>query len=77
MDRRANTADDARAMTTMLRHQQRSGRFGREVPHEDVQHYEAHEREEVDYVIDPDAVAAAILERLVAGRTFPTLPPKP
>jgi hypothetical protein len=78
MDRRAHRADATDAMTTMLRHQQRSGRFGREVRGDDAQTDDAHERNErVGYVIDPDAVAAAIVKRLVAGRTFPTLLPKP
>jgi hypothetical protein len=30
--------------------------------------------ETVGYVIDPDAVAAAIIDRLMAGRTFPMRP---
>ena len=65
-------------MTTMLRYQQRVGRFGREVRDEDVRTEATREHTRgVNYVIDPDAVAAAIVERLVAGRTFPALPPKP
>jgi hypothetical protein len=63
------------------------GRFGREVPGpatDDVQTADARKTmqtddaleraETVGYVIDPDAVAAAIIDRLMAGRTFPTRP---
>ena len=60
-------------MTTMLTYQQRAGRFGREVRGDD----ETGTTVENDgggkavYVIDADAVAEAIVERLVAGRTIP------
>jgi hypothetical protein len=65
-------------MTTMLTHQQRAGRFGREVRGDEIQQDDARERTgRVDYVIDPDAVAAAIVERLAAGRTIPVAAPKP
>ena len=60
------------------------GRFGRDVPGpaaEDVQMADARTTmpsdgalecaETVGYVIDPDAVAAAIIDRLMAGRTLP------
>jgi hypothetical protein len=68
-------------MTTMLRYQQRAGRFGREVRGDDVQTDDARMGidadgagggfETVGYVIDADAVAAAIVDRLIAGRTVP------
>ena len=60
------------------------GRFGRDVPGvapDDVQMADARTTmqtddalegaENVGYVIDPDAVAAAIIDRLMAGRTLP------
>ena len=60
------------------------GRFGRDVPGlatDDVQMADARttmqsddaspRAETVGYVIDPDAVAAAIIDRLMAGRTLP------
>ena len=60
------------------------GRFGRDVPgpaaddaqmadaRTTMQSDDAPERAEaLGYVIDPDAVAAAIVDRLLAGRTFP------
>jgi hypothetical protein len=83
MDRDPKRADAAHAMTTLLRYQQRAGRFGRAVPCEDVEKYEtgtpmAKDEEPtltLGYVIDADAVAAAIVDRLVAGRTI--TPPKP
>jgi hypothetical protein len=81
-------ADAAHAMQTVTRYPQdldeaARGRFGRDVPGvEDVQMADARttmrsddalERAEtVGYVIDPDAVAAAIIDRLMAGRTLPT-----
>jgi ATP-dependent helicase YprA (DUF1998 family) len=71
MNRDSKRADAARTMTTLLRHQQRAGRFGRELRGDDVETYD--DREEpvsLGYVVDPDAVAAAIVERLVAGRTL-------
>jgi hypothetical protein len=81
MDRDRKPADAARAMTTLLRYQQRAGRFGRAVPSEDVEPDETRTPMTQDeersltagYVIDADAVAEAIITRLVAGRTI--LPP--
>jgi len=78
MHRRAKPADAADAMTTMLRNQQRAGRFGREVRGDEVQTENTAGGERfatVGYVIDPDAVAAAIVDRLVAGRTIRDLRP--
>ena len=72
-------ADAVPAMTTLLRHQhqQRAGRFGRAVPSDDVETPAKEaptttDAPRVDYVIDADAVAGAILARLVAGRTIRT-----
>ena len=67
-------------MTTLLRYQQRTGRFGRAVPSEYVETHgtgmPTPEDEEpslpAGYVIDADAVAEAIIDRLVAGRTLKT-----
>jgi hypothetical protein len=71
MDPGENGADVARAMTTLLRYQKRAGRFGREVRSEDSELDAAIERSELaGYVVDADAVAAAIVERLLAGRTL-------
>jgi hypothetical protein len=83
MDRDSKRADAAHAMTTLLRYQQRAGRFGRTMPSEDVEPYETgtpmpNDEEpalSAGYVIDADAVAEAIIARLVAGRTI--APPKP
>ncbi len=61
-------ADAPRAMRSMTRQEDLDaatrGRFGRDVqaPPERV--------ETVGYVIDPDAVAAAIVDRLLAGRAL-------
>jgi hypothetical protein len=59
-------------MTTMLTYQQRAGRFGREVRGDDDTGttMENDGGGKAVYVIDADAVAAAIVERLVAGRTL-------
>ena len=64
-------------MTTLLRYQQRAGRFGRALPSEDVEPYETRTpmpdedpSTTAGYVIDADAVAEAIIARLVAGRTL-------
>jgi hypothetical protein len=55
-------------MTTLLRYQKRAGRFGREIRSEDSELDAAIERSELaGYVVDADAVAAAIVERLLAG----------
>lgn len=68
-------------MTTVLRHHQRAGRFGREIRSEDAQMPDATTKDTggadapfdvAGYVIDPDAVAAAIIGRLVAGGTIPS-----
>jgi hypothetical protein len=84
MDRGTRAADAADAMTTVIRHHKRAGRFGREI-REDAPMRDAATTIEtggadapsdaVSYVIDPDAVADAIISRLVAGRTIP--PPGP
>jgi hypothetical protein len=76
MDRDPKRADAAHAMTTLLRYQQRAGRFGRAVPSEDVETRTPMPKDEeptpaVGYVVDADAVAEAIIARLVAGRTLP------
>jgi hypothetical protein len=86
MDRAARPADAAHAMTTALEQQQRVGRFGREIRGEDVHMDDPMTRMETDdagdhfdtagYVIDVDAVAAAIVDRLLAGRTIAAAPPK-
>jgi hypothetical protein len=80
MDRDSKPADAAHTMTTLLRYQQRAGRFGRELRGDDVETQETSPAMEKDddrerpatlgYVVDADAVAAAIVERLLAGRTF-------
>jgi hypothetical protein len=58
-------------MTTLLRHEKRAGRFGREIRSEDSELDAAIERSELaGYVVDADAVAAAIADRLLAGRTL-------
>jgi hypothetical protein len=86
MDDERTLADVARAMTTVLRYQQRTGRFGREVRSDyDVHADRARMAMETDgageptpaasYVVDADAVAAAIVERLLAGRTLKPPPP--
>ena len=83
------SADAGHAMQTTLRYEQQDertrlgqqGRFGRAHPAEDVHVADAETMSEPDgereryarYTVDPDAVARAILERLVAGRTWPAL----
>ena len=61
-------------MTTVLRHQQRAGRFGREIRGDDTTNAiaaDAGESSEIaGYVIDERAVADAIVDRLHAGRSF-------
>jgi hypothetical protein len=79
-------ADAAHAMQTLTRYQRQAarGRFGRDVPGlaaDDVQMADARTTMQTDdvperavamgYLIDPDAVAAAIIDRLMAGRTLP------
>jgi len=69
-------ADADLAMNTTLDHQQRKGRFGRAVTSDDARAAGAaadgpDERfTTLDYVVDPTAVADAIVERLLAGRTL-------
>lgn len=63
-------------MTTMLTYRQRAGRFGREVRGDEVHAEDAKTTIVMEgamtagYAIDADAVAAAIVDRLVAGRTL-------
>ena len=78
MDHDPKPADAAHAMTTLLRYQQRAGRFGRAVPSEEVETDETRtamttgeERSQAaSYEIDADAVAEAIIARLFAGGTL-------
>jgi hypothetical protein len=80
MDRDSKGADAPHTMTTLLRYQQRAGRFGREIRGEDVETYDTgtamdkHDQrgasQTLGYVVDADAVAAAIVDRLLAGRTL-------
>jgi hypothetical protein len=80
MSRADEPADAARAMTTVLQKQQRrSGRFGRRLFDADLGMDDlgtpADERDEerlelTGYVVDVDAVATAIIARLIAGRTL-------
>ena len=68
-------------MTTVLRYHKRAGRFGREVRDDQAQTTETRPGMEADrspsgcsgpvgYAIDADAIAAAIIDRLVAGGTI-------
>jgi hypothetical protein len=84
------SADAVHAMPALTRYEVQDrtarGRFGREVPApatEDVQMAEARTSmqtdaddafEAVGYEVDADAVAAAIIARLLAGRTLPCHP---
>jgi hypothetical protein len=80
MDRDAKRADAAHTMTTLLQHQQRAGRFGRELRGDEVETHETSRAMETDderestvalgYVVDADAVAAAIVDRLLVGRAL-------
>jgi hypothetical protein len=86
MDEARARADARHAMQTTLRHEQqdghaepaREGRFGRapettERPVTDPGTSIERDAGQIDvvcYEVDPDAVARAILERLVAGRTI-------
>jgi hypothetical protein len=75
MDRERARADAARTMTTLLLNQQRAGRFGREIRGDEAGTTTEAEPAEtppraIGYMVDPDAVAAAIVERLIAGRTI-------
>ena len=58
-------------MTTVLENQQRAGRFGRESRDEVTTDDTREGSAQVGYVVDPDAVAEAIVARLLAGRTLP------
>ena len=82
MDQDPTAADAAHAMQTALRHNQRQGRFGREVRSTDGQttdartamQQESERFARFEYEIDADAVAAAIVSRLLAGGTLPAKP---
>jgi hypothetical protein len=76
MKRDRGRADAARVMTTVLSSQQRAGRFAREPDNIDAA---AVDRgfETAGYVVDPHAVADAIVERLIAGRTLLVLEAPP
>jgi hypothetical protein len=82
MDQDPIAADAAHAMQTALRHNQRKGRFGRDVRSADepttdartAMQTEAVRFERLDYEVDADAVAAAIVNRLLAGGALP--PPR-
>ena len=88
MDRDPSAADAAHAMKTAIRYRQqvgRRGRFGREVPLAppagDERTGDARTTMDSEglegtgvYMIDANAVAEAILARLIAGRTFPPPP---
>ena len=67
MSRERPAADAGVAMTTALLLQRKTGRFGRDVEAEPAGDQPS---EVVGYEVDPEAVAAALLERLVAGRTL-------
>ena len=82
-------ADAAHAMQTVTRYEQqdgtsepvKEGRFGRDARLGDhIDEARANKLSDptdeplVDYVVDPQAVAAAIVERLLAGRTLGPLP---
>jgi hypothetical protein len=67
-------------MSALLRYRQQPGRFGREI--RDDRNPTADRRPSVEtsaakpgdttgYLVDPRAVAAAIIDRLVAGRVLP------
>jgi hypothetical protein len=80
MDSVPRPADAAHDMTTLLRYHKRAGRFGREVRTDEGETYETRTAmatdgaregsQTVGYVVDADAVAAAIVDRLLAGRTL-------
>ena len=70
-------------MTTVLRIHKPAGRFGREVRGEDVATADTMATDgegarfaTAGYVVDAAAVAAAIVERLLAGRTLAVAPPR-
>ena len=72
MSRREPGADARRTMTTALLLQRRAGRFGREIEPEPAAGLADADVDfaATDYEVDVDAVAAAIVERLIAGRTI-------
>jgi hypothetical protein len=78
MEHDPKPADAALAMTTLLRYQQRAGRFGRAVRSEEVETDGTRtamttgevRSKTAGYEIDADAVAEAIIARLLAGRTL-------
>jgi len=64
-------------MTTALRNLRRAGRFGRELRGDEPQAApEGVCFDTASYVIDADAVAAAIVDRLLVGRTLAVAPPR-
>jgi hypothetical protein len=66
-----NSADAARAMRTMTRHEQADAGSRRRFGRHDTTDEALDERvETLGYTIDTDAVAAAIVDRLLAGRTL-------
>ena len=86
IERSPSPADASHAMETVTRYEQRDelrepvteGRFGRDArqgenvdgPQTDI-HSDGDQWEPlVDYQVDPDAVAAAIVNRLLAGRSL-------
>jgi hypothetical protein len=76
MDHDSTSADAAHAMTTALRYHRRAGRFGRDVSAQhvaamcDPEPQNSKSFEVKGYVVDADAVARAIVERLLAGRAI-------
>jgi hypothetical protein len=70
MSRDGRDADLRRTMTTALLLQRRAGRFGREIEPDRVAAGAERDLVAIDYEVGEDAVAAAIVERLVAGRTI-------
>jgi hypothetical protein len=80
-------ADEAHAMNTVFRCQQPAGRFGRDVRDADAQLTDPRTTMQTNsdgtgfettmYAVDADAVAEAIVSRLLAGRTFPPPPAEP
>lgn len=74
-------ADAAHEMKAVVRYSQREGRFGRDsrndrVPAADMgttmeTNDSGNRFEPSGYMVDPPAVAAAIVDRLIAGRVLP------
>ena len=81
MDSSPELADAAHAMNTAIRYIKRPGRFGREVRDDRVPTAERGTIMESNdagkpsqpsgYMVDPSMVAAAIIDRLIAGRILP------